>query len=205
MWGALERRWSLVTAPTVEPLTVVEAKTHCRITVDAEDDLIEGLIQAAREHVERVTGRQIITATWRLKLDHFPHCDAPIEIPVTPLLSVVSVKYRDTADVLQTWSSSDYVVDAPAGPDASAGRVYPKFDKDYPAALCRPDAVEVEFTAGYGATPESVPQKIRQALLLLVEHWYTNRGVASEIELKSVPVAAEALLDSFTRLAPLIR
>lgn len=192
-------RLTLVTKPATEPLSVPEAKDHCRITVDHEDGILDGLIQAAREHVERMTGRQLITATWKLVLDQFP-C-GPLEIPVAPLLTVVSVKYRDVADVLQTWSSAEYIVDAPAGPHANTGRIYPKFDKAYPPALWRPDAVEVEFTAGYGTTPESVPQKMRQAMLLLMEHWYANRGATTEIEMKSVPLAVDALLDSFTRLA----
>lgn len=198
------QRLSLVTGPALEPITVPEAKDHLRILHSDEDDQVEALIAAARGHAERFTDRQFITATWKLTLDRFPCYWEPIELPHPPLLSVGSVKYRDTADVLQTWSSSEYVVDAPAGPYATTGRVYPKFDKVYPTTLDRPDAVEVEFTAGYGANPEAVPQQLRQAMLLLVGHWFENRETAGP-EMQELPFAAEALLNSFTRPLSLIR
>ena len=200
------QRPTLVTAPVVEPLTVAEAKNHLRVEHNSEDDGIEALIASARSYAERVTGRQLITATWRIKLNRFPcgYLEA-IEIPIAPLLTVVSVKYRDPADVLQTLATSEYVVDAPAGPYATTGRVYLALNKSWPAIAYRPDAVEVEFTAGYGPAAVNVPEELRQALLLLIEHWYGNRSAASEIDFKTVPFAAESLLSSFTRVAGLIR
>jgi len=45
-----------------------------------------------------------------------------------------------------------------------------------------PDAVAqgvaIEFTAGFGHTAADVPAPIRQALLLLIAHWFENREPA---------------------------
>jgi uncharacterized phiE125 gp8 family phage protein len=35
--------------------------------------------------------------------------------------------------------------------------------------------IEIAFTAGYGNVASAVPAPLRQALLLLVAHWYEHR------------------------------
>jgi uncharacterized phiE125 gp8 family phage protein len=62
----------LVTAPAGEPITLLEAKQHLRVDVDDDDALIGSLITAARQAAETLTGRQLMTARWRLVLDAFP-------------------------------------------------------------------------------------------------------------------------------------
>ncbi|MCK5139135.1 MAG: phage gp6-like head-tail connector protein, partial [Thermodesulfovibrionia bacterium] len=42
------------------------------------------------------------------------------------------------------------------------------------------NAIKVEFVCGY-SNPDEVPQDIKVALKLLVEHWFTNRGESSKI------------------------
>ena len=37
------------------------------------------------------------------------------------------------------------------------------------------NGVEIDFTAGYGALATDVPAPLREALLLLIAHWYENR------------------------------
>jgi uncharacterized phiE125 gp8 family phage protein len=64
--------------PLAEPVTVSEVKSHLRLQHASEDDLIAGLIRAAREEVERATGMALIDQTWRLVLDRWPRgVDAP--------------------------------------------------------------------------------------------------------------------------------
>jgi uncharacterized phiE125 gp8 family phage protein len=54
----------------------------------------------------------------------------------------------------------------------------------------------VTFDAGYGLTETSVPASLRQALLLLVAHWYENREpvLSSGAVPKELPLAVESLL-----------
>ncbi len=63
---------TLFTPPTAEPVSLEEAKRHLRVDGNDEDVDILGLITAAREQAERHTRRQLLTATWDLKLDRFP-------------------------------------------------------------------------------------------------------------------------------------
>ncbi len=56
----------LVTPPAEEPVSLEEAKLHLRVDFDEDDALILALISAARQAAETITGRQLITARWKL-------------------------------------------------------------------------------------------------------------------------------------------
>lgn len=62
----------VVTAPAVEPITLTEAKLHCKVDLTTDDDLITPLIVAAREEIERRTWRALITQTLELVLSAWP-------------------------------------------------------------------------------------------------------------------------------------
>jgi len=75
-------------APTCEPLTLATAKAHCKYEGEDENDLVLGYIQAAREYLEGITGRQLINATWTWTLDEFPDDETPLYFPRNPLFGV---------------------------------------------------------------------------------------------------------------------
>jgi uncharacterized phiE125 gp8 family phage protein len=199
---------SLVTPPVAEPVVLAEALDHLRLGQDAWDSgVVATLIQPAREYVEAYTARQLMAATWTVTFPRFPCRRAPLELPLPPLQSVTSVKYIDPAGTLQTWASNQYVVDAPQGPSAMNGRIYPALNIDYPAPACREDAVTVQFVAGY-TDAASVPKGIRQALLLMLGHLYENREavvVGGGASVVTVPLAVESLLEPFCRLSEAVR
>ena len=58
--------------PDAEPVTVSSLKAYLRLTHDSEDELLAGLIRAAREDVERATGLVLLGQEWRLVLDAWP-------------------------------------------------------------------------------------------------------------------------------------
>lgn len=164
----------LVNTPAEEPLTVAEAKLHLRIPEDqtAEDGLVDALVRAAREYCEGLQRRAYVEQTWRLTLDEFPYGSEgqAILVPKPPLKSVASIKYRDNTGSLVTLAASEYTVDLVSQP----GRIVPAYGKYWPNTRSIPNAVEVEFVCGYG-TAASVPTAEKQAMKLLIGHWYANR------------------------------
>ena len=163
---------SLVTAPANEPITLADAKLHLRVENIDEDALIESLIAGAREAAEAFTRRALVTQTWDLKLDGFP---AYIEVPLPPLVSVTSLAYVDSNGATQTMTvTTDYLVDAPAGPYAAPGRVTLPFGRIWPIPIQQANAVALRFVAGYG-DPGDVPEGIKAAIKLTVGHLYANR------------------------------
>jgi uncharacterized phiE125 gp8 family phage protein len=170
---------SLVSAPTADPLDLIDAKRHLRIEDDVtdDDDLVGSLISAAGERAELATHRALIRQTWDLVLDSFPDADF-IEIPKPPLVSITSVSYIDTGGVTQTFSSSGYVVTAPAGPRCARGRLALKFGSVWPVTQAQRGAVTIRFIAGYGGSWADVPSLLRAGMKLDVGTLYENRESA---------------------------
>lgn len=179
------------TAPTVEPVGLSEAKLHLRIeeTDTEEDSLLEALITAARQTIELVTWRALCTQTLDLVLDEFPSGDT-LELPRPPLVSVTSISYTLEAGTTSTLSTSVYGVDT----DSEPGRLYLKPGQSWPSDSLYPVAgVRIRYVAGYG-NPGDVPRTYRQALLLLVGHWYENREQSQVQSMSELPFGVQALL-----------
>lgn len=177
----------LITAPTVLPVTLTDAKTHLRV-VDTDDDAyIDGLIVAATERAESFTERPFITQTWAAHLDRFP--GYVVRLPLPPLQSITSITYHDTADAEQTLVASDYYVDNKSNP----ARVIPV--DSWPATYARPNAVTITMVVGYGVAPVDVPQTIRQAILLMIGDMFENREESViGTTVSALPITAEHLL-----------
>jgi len=178
--------------PASEPVTLEEAKSHLRVDASDDDTLIEGLITAARQYYEDVTRRALITQTWRLSLDRWPG-GSEILLPRAPLQSVTSVVYTDSDGTATTWSSDEYAVDA----DSEPGRVVLGYGYSWPSATLRTSLpIQITYEAGYGDA-DDVPEKIKQAIKLLVGHWYENREgvmVAQGVSIQGLPLAIDSLV-----------
>lgn len=187
---------TLVTAPTVEPVNLLEVKKHCEIPgADAHHDAhLLRLVTAARQYVEDRTNRAVVTQTWDLFLDTLPYGDDTILLPKPPLQSVTHLKYYDTDGVQQTWASTNYVVSVSREP----GRLRLAYNISWPSIQYRPDAVVVRYVAGYGLQA-AAPERLKAAILLLVGHWFEHR---SEVNVGSIttqlPMAAERLIEQLT-------
>lgn len=180
---------TLITAPAAEPLSLTEAKNHLRVEITEDDDLINALISAAREWAEEIQGLAYITQTWELQLDSFPD-GAEIRIPRLPLQSVVSFKYYDQNGAETVWDAANYLAD-PGG-----GRISLAYGISWPNVTLQPVAgIKIQIKIGYGDTAESVPQRIRAAIKLLLGHLYENReAVMADARLREIPMGAKRLL-----------
>lgn len=163
----------LTVPPEAEPVTLMEAKQHLRVEDTDEDAFITSLITTAREYCEAVQNRAYMTQTWELWLDDWPD-KAYIAIPKPPLQEIVSVKYFDTSGKEYVFPESEYIIDNKNQP----GGLALAYGKGWPSATLRPaNGICVTFTAGY-KTADEVPARVKQAILLLVGHWYENREAA---------------------------
>ncbi len=173
---------TLITPPAAEPVTLTEAKAHLKVDTAADDTLIASLVTAARARAEWHTGRAFVTQSWTLWLDAWPQ-NGLVEIPLPPLQDVTQVTVYALDDTPSVLDPSVYQLDAASAP----ARLLRKGEA--PAKLRAVNAVEIEFTAGYGGA-STVPQAIKQAILQIVADLYSHRGDGAGI----VSPAAEALL-----------
>lgn len=179
----------LITAPTIEPVSLAEAKLHCRVDTTDEDASFTRWIQGAREQAEHLTERSLLPQTWEWTQDRFgyyrligmenflpnPGSRVPfeatrIDLPRPPVTAVTWVKYLDSAGVTQTLDPSFYVADI----DNEPGGITLAPGKSWPVTWNVPNAVRVRYTAGY-PDAASVPANIKNFILLLVGTLYKFR------------------------------
>ena len=155
--------------PAVEPVSLAEAKAHLRLETSADDALVTSLIITSRLHVEAALGLALTSQEWTLALDAWP-AKGVVNIPMRPVSAVGDVRVRGA-------DGTPAVVDP--GLYGFEGAGLPPRLFAIAGALPNPEravaGIEIDFTAGFGATAASVPEPIRQALKLLVAHWYEHR------------------------------
>ena len=181
-------------APILEPITLEEAKAHLRIDTPDEDALIQTLILTSRLHIEVALGLALLTQTWSCFFDLWPASHDSIALPVTPVQSVDSIRVYAADGTFLSLPSSDFIFDFVSSP----ARVMRKPGTVTPEPGRRLNGIEFATTCGFGAQHSDVPAPIRQALLLLVAHWYEHRD-PGEIGTPDarVPAAVSELLSNY--------
>ena len=186
---------SLVTAPTVEPIGLQEAKVHLRIDGSDSDTYINTLIVAARKHVENVTRRRLVQQTWDYTLAEFPTGD--ICLPIQPVSSITSVNYVNGSGVTTPFTDFTLINDGPRS------RVVRNFNISWPSTRVHGNAVTVRFVCGYDPTTDSpqdltgnIPRDIRAAMKLIIGDLYENRESSSQLKVQELPTL-KALLSPY--------
>lgn len=172
----------LLQGPDGDVVSLAEAKAHLRVDGSDEDALISSLIGAAVAHLDGakgILGRCLLTQEWAWVSDGFAD---EIALPLAPVESLDAIKYRDADGVEQTLDDTTYTTSMTDGAVVQSA--------DWPATADRPDAVVIEFTAGYGAAAD-VPALIKAAILLMVGDMYNSR----ESVITGTIVAANPTLD----------
>lgn len=182
----------LIAPPAIEPITLVEAKLFLRIEQDDEDAAIAALIAAARQQVEAATRRALITQDWRLVRDAWPP-GGVIQVLPAPLQTVIGIEVVDEAGAMHALDPQNVVVDSVGSRIAIV-----------PGTRIRPGravgGIVIEVRVGEGDTADAVPAPLRQAMLMLIAHWYEQRGVVAPAQ-QEMPQGVAALLAPFRRVS----
>lgn len=189
--------------PTAEPITSTEAKSYSRISGTDDDTDVGTLITAARQHLESWLDRTMVSSTWVYTLPHFPSsnrvANGDILLPFgTPLVSVSSITYVDENGTTQTLSAAKYVVDTAHEPGRISRAVGYEWPSTYEATN---NAVTITYVSGYGVGATGVaviPQDLKLANKMLVDHWYTNRGlIITGTIIGDIPETVKAILGKY--------
>ena len=170
-----------------------------------EDTLLTALITSARLHTEMITRRALCTQTWQALLDEWP-CSDRILLPKPPLQSVASISYVGSDDTVYTFAATSYDLELAAivpvlNPYHPNGSIVLSYGESWPSETLRPAApITIEFVAGYGVAA-NVPLTLKQAMLLLIGHWYENRELMGDPKfaaaLAGLPLGFDALVSPF--------
>lgn len=176
--------------PGAEPLTLADCKAHLRIAHESEDDLLGGLIRAAREEVELQTGVAMIDQDWRLALDAWPPSGI-VTLARHPVKQILSVTLHGADGEAAALAPSAYRLDGLSRP----ARLWVE---TRPAPGVPLNGIEIDFRAGFGEAGTDVPDLLKRAMLLLVGHWYELRaGLGEDERGASVPDGFRRLTDGW--------
>lgn len=175
-------------APEVTPVTLAQVKAHCRIDGDDDDEYLSSLIGAAVSYLDAdgILGRAMVTQSWAQWAGNFPGW---VRLQIGPFMALTAIDYYDTAGILQSAALADFETRL-AGDYVICK---PKPGNVWPICEARADAIRISYTAGFGG-PSDVPAGIRHALLLIIGHWYENREAATDLPMKELPLAVDALI-----------
>jgi len=183
----------LLTGPAAEPLSLEEAKTFLRVEHSDDDEVIRALIAGARMHVEVQARTALMTQRWRMTFDRWPH-HGRIAVKPGPLRSLDAVRVYDLQGHPQSVDMQAFVLDFGASTLAFMPWVLP-----VPARIAA--GIELEVTTDFGDAATDVPEPLRQALRLLVAHWYENRGLVGATESTVLPAGFAALVTPYRMLS----
>ena len=179
-----------ISEPLTEPLTYQEVKDYLRLNGDTEQTFVEGLIAAARQHVESRIWIPLISQQWQMQFDFHELNLLSKNINKAPLLSIESITYYDGNNDIQTLAPSSYEFDLYSAPPRV--RI-----KTTPILYDRFNALQVNFTCGY-LNAASVPKNIKLALYMIIGHLYEIRQeVAIGTIAQDIPYTSEYLLEPY--------
>lgn len=190
-------------APTLEPVSLADAKLWCRVDNTAEDSVITALVQAAREQVESDMGRQFVSQTWVWTVDQ------RFRLPKISDAVIPDLRWGDAGE---GWSEAEWpwflwgrrypALKSPVTPVQSVSSITYRsngadvaydmtnfrvggdrdliFGDGLPISDEQRDAITITIIAGDTTVSGQnlvgvMPAKAVQAIKMLVVHWYENR------------------------------
>jgi uncharacterized phiE125 gp8 family phage protein len=145
--------------PLVEPVTLNEARLYCRVTNVSENDLIQLMITAARETIEKATGLSLVPKTIEV---YFNNIDGNFEVPFGPINKVTFELYDMAQGGIEIDSANFRLI----------GDDFPKLTFPNYANL------KAFYGSGYNTQPnQTIPTDLKLAILDQISYNYENRGL----------------------------
>ena len=138
-------RLTLSTAPTADPVALVEVREWLNITpgIDDDDSVIQRLINQAYDELESMTNRKFLAQTWVCTLDA-SEIKSTIRLPLVPLVSVSSIKTTDDDGDETTVTATNYQVRAGENP-----RITLTLNGEWPSDARDYDSMAITCVCGY--------------------------------------------------------
>lgn len=181
----------LVVTPPPPAVEWAAAKKHLKLSSDAEQTYVEGLIAAATAMLDGpdgAMGRAIGPQTLELR-GSARSMGREVRLPFGPVSKLVSVSYLTAADESVEAETSDFeLLGDYLAPKGAAFA--------WTSCSDHREAVRIRYEAGYA---DGIPAPISTAILLMVGDLYRNRETISAVEMHKVPMSApvEQLLQPF--------
>ena len=186
-------KWSVTSGPAEDVLTLEEAKAQLVVETDDDDVLIQAFIDSATEWAQEYTGVKFINQSVTYTMDCLPASNGQVELPSHNASAVTAISYVDSEDATQSDVLSDYYIDT----QSMSVRVKPI--SGWPSIRTTGyNNFTVVVTEGFGSASSDVPKPIKQAISMMVAHFYRNReAVVVGTIASDMPLSSKALLDKY--------
>ena len=172
---------TLISGPEAPAVSLADLKQHVEAREFTDDDALltvygaaaTGLFDAAGQGY---LGRALITQRWQLTLPMFPACGC-IVLPVPVVQQVHTVTYYDGDNAEQSLATEAYSLII----NGEFAEMRLVDGTSWPATYKRPDAVAVQYDAGYGDAASDIPEALRVAISITAAGFYEDRASADEI------------------------
>lgn len=163
--------------PTSPAVSVDDLKTHLRIDTADEDTYLEGLLLAASDYASGFMARSILTTELTRQYDQEEQRPSlrseytgrlALALPYPPVSSVDSVVTIARDGTETSISADDYTLDTVSQPARIL--LHTTVTGRQIATL------RIEYTAGYGDSPDDVPALIKQGIMMHAAYMYEHRG-----------------------------
>jgi len=182
-----------------EPISLDEAKAFLRVDDTADDDYITEMVKMARQLVEKETNAVLVAKSYSEYYSHFPRNGAAFVLQyvgnVAPSPIAPSILYNNTSGGITTLSTSKYT-----------NSKYSGFIKVEPVDGWATDIIEGQnaIKLVYNLAPELgldsvpvLPLPLKQAMYLLIGHFYDNRSAVNFGNPKELPLGYNRIINQY--------
>lgn len=163
---------NLITAPVGDIVTLGEFKNYLRVDHDDDNNFLQVILNSAVKQVENITRRKLLSQQWRLTLDYFHRCE--IKLPFPNAISIDSIQYYNASNELVEFTDFESSLSGLYG--------YVKPNTSWPETYKRFDAVQIDFTCGYGNTANDIPESAKIAICVIGAQMYENRNTDVKLD-----------------------
>jgi uncharacterized phiE125 gp8 family phage protein len=173
----------------VEPITLTQAKDFLKVSGSDDDTYITELISNVRDFIEEETSTALVNRTYTETFDRFPSGRGIIELQMSCNITTMTViYYKDNAVNILDNTKYRYVV------DNGLPKVEPVdgWITDYDNRI---GAIQIQYTAT--PTMTTIDPALRQAMYLLIAHWYDNRSAVTYGNAKELPIGYNRIIRNY--------
>lgn len=161
-------------------IAISTIKKALKIDYSTDDQELIRIRDAVVAFVQNYTGITIETTTKSQYVGYW----MKTRLVESPFVDMVSVKYTDTAGVVQTMPSTDYFIIR-----ADMPSIYINF-REFPSIKSG-----TEIQINYKVGSPVMPADLQQLIISLIGHWYNNPEAGAPITLSTVPLSAQFILE----------
>jgi uncharacterized phiE125 gp8 family phage protein len=168
--------------PSVEPVSLQEAKEHLRVRHDEEDALITRLISAARARVEDYCNRPFVSAQFAILYDgELPRGNTALRVPLAGIVAIDAISYIDVGGEQAAFSTFSF--------DGERQTIRP--------ATVWPAGTDLRVEVEAGGNADDVPFPIKAAINLYLGGMYELRESQVVGTILAENPAAVSLIDPY--------